>query len=70
MSELAVIDPPAEAFYTDKSLARRLSVSERTVRDWRLSKKLAYYELGGSVRIDPADVDSFLADRRIERRAA
>ena len=51
-------------FFTIRSLATRLSISERTVRNYIARGELASYQLGRSRRIDPADVDSFLADRR------
>jgi DNA-binding transcriptional regulator YiaG len=44
-------------FFTERSLAAYLAVSDRTIRNWirRASR-----------RIDPADVDDFLARRRDE----
>lgn len=58
------------AFFTPEDLADYLSVSERTIYDWLRRGDLPSYKLGGARRIDPADVDSFLAARRDERRAA
>lgn len=58
------------AFFTQKTLGEFLSVSPRTVRDWLQRGLLSHYRIEGSVRIDPADVDSFLAQRREERSAA
>ncbi len=51
-------------FFTERTLAEYLAVSDRTVRDWIRRGELASYKLGGSRRIDPTDVDSFLAERR------
>lgn len=52
------------AFFTERSLAEYLAVSDRTVRTWIRRGELASYKLGGSRRIDPRDVDTFLAARR------
>jgi excisionase family DNA binding protein len=52
------------AFFTERSLAEYLAVSDRTIRTWIRRGELASYKLGGSRRIDPRDVDSFLAARR------
>jgi excisionase family DNA binding protein len=58
------------AFFTERTLAEYLSVSDRTVRDWIRHGKLPSYKLGGSRRIDPTDVDAFLAARRQNGRTA
>jgi excisionase family DNA binding protein len=53
-------------FFTERSLAAYLAVSDRTIRNWIRRGELASYKLGASRRIDPADVDAFLAERRDE----
>lgn len=69
MSEIAVLEE-RRAFFTQKTLAEYLAVSDRTIRDWLRPgdngepPKIASYKLEGCRRIDPADVDSFLASRR------
>lgn len=55
-------DPPA--FFTERTLAAYLSVSDRTVRNWIRRGDLPSYKLGAARRIDPADVESFLARHR------
>lgn len=57
--------PPA-AFFTERTLATYLAVSDRTIRNWIRRGELPSYKLGASRRIDPADVDAFLAQRRGE----
>jgi excisionase family DNA binding protein len=57
------------AFFTPKTLALYLSVSERTVRSMLASGRIPSYRVEGARRIDPVDVDSYLACRR-ERGAA
>jgi excisionase family DNA binding protein len=69
VTELAITDE-RRAFFTEASLAEYLAVSDRTVRDWIRSGKLASYKLGKSRRIDPADVDAFLAAHRQNGQAA
>ena len=54
------------AFYTERSLADYLAVSDRTIRNWIRRGELASYKLGASRRIDPADVEDFLARHRDE----
>jgi excisionase family DNA binding protein len=53
-------------FFTERSLAAYLAVSDRTIRNWIRRGELPSYKLGASRRIDPADVDAFLAQRRDE----
>lgn len=54
------------AFFTERSLATYLAVSDRTIRNWIRRGELPSYKLGAARRIDPADVDAFLAQRREE----
>jgi excisionase family DNA binding protein len=54
------------AFFTDRSLADYLAVSDRTIRNWIRRGDLPSYKLGASRRIDPADVEDFLARHRDE----
>jgi excisionase family DNA binding protein len=53
-------------FFTERTLADFLAVSDRTVRNWIRSGKLPSYKLGAARRIDPADVEDFLARHRDE----
>lgn len=53
-------------FFTERSLAAYLAVSDRTIRNWIRRGDLPSYKLGASRRIDPADVESFLESRREE----
>ena len=54
----------APTFFTERSLATYLAVSDRTIRNWIRRGELPSYKLGASRRIDPADVDAFLSQRR------
>ena len=54
------------AFFTERSLAAYLTVSDRTIRNWIRRGELPSYKLGAARRIDPADVEDFLAQRREE----
>jgi excisionase family DNA binding protein len=56
----------APAFFTERTLAAYLAVSDRTIRNWIRRGDLPSYKLGASRRIDPADVDAFLTERRDE----
>jgi excisionase family DNA binding protein len=57
---------PPVTFFTERSLAAYLAVSDRTIRNWIRRGELPSYKLGAARRIDPADVDIFLAQRRDE----
>ena len=54
------------SFFTERTLANFLAVSDRTVRNWIRRGELPSYKLGAARRIDPADVDDFLARHRDE----
>lgn len=53
-------------FFTERTLADHLAVSDRTIRNWIRGGELPSYKLGAARRIDPADVESFLARNRDE----
>jgi excisionase family DNA binding protein len=53
-----------QAFFTPRTLAAYLAVSERTVRSWIADGTIPSYLIGGSRRIDPADVDAYVANCR------
>lgn len=54
------------AFFTERTLAAYLAVCDRTVRNWIRRGELPSYKLGAARRIDPADVEDFLARHRDE----
>jgi excisionase family DNA binding protein len=54
------------AFFTERTLAAYLAVSDRTIRNWIRRGELPSYKLGAARRIDPADVEDFLARHRDE----
>jgi excisionase family DNA binding protein len=58
------------ALLTPRGLAAYLSISERTVRELLRTGELPSYKVAGARRIDPDDVDAWLAKRRRERRVA
>jgi excisionase family DNA binding protein len=55
---------PGPDWDTPATLAKRLKVSERTIRKWVSEGRLASYKIGASRRFDPADVDAFLEQFR------
>ncbi len=57
---------PGLAFFTERTLADYLAVSDRTIRNWIRRGQLPSYKLGAARRIDPADVEDFLARHRDE----
>lgn len=58
--------PVPVAFFTERTLASFLSVSDRTIRNWIRRGELSSYKLGAARRIDPTDVEDFLARHRDE----
>jgi excisionase family DNA binding protein len=54
------------SFFTERTLADFLAVSDRTIRNWIRCGDLPSYKLGAARRIDPADVEDFLARHRDE----
>ncbi len=65
-------EPPGgrQAFFTSRSLAAYLALSERTVRELLRIGAIPSYKVAGSRRIDPVDVDAWLAACRDENEAA
>jgi excisionase family DNA binding protein len=63
---LRVTETERRAFFTPATLAQYLAVSERTVRSMLAAGKIASYKVEGARRIDPTDVDTYLANRREE----
>lgn len=68
MDREGVKDNPAQSdtFFTERTLAAYLAVSDRTIRNWIRRGELPSYKLGAVRRIAPADVDDFLARHRDE----
>jgi excisionase family DNA binding protein len=59
-------NPSSEPFFTERTLADYLAVSDRTIRNWIRRGDLPSYKLGAARRIDPGDVEDFLARHRDE----
>jgi excisionase family DNA binding protein len=66
MSAVTVVTE-RRAFFTPKTLAQFLAVSERTVRSMLAKGTIPSYLIEGSRRIDPADVDAYLSGCRDRR---
>jgi excisionase family DNA binding protein len=54
----------APAVLSPSALAEYLSISERTVRDMLSKQRIPSYKVEGQRRIDPADVEKYLARNR------
>lgn len=57
---------PTPSFFTERTLADYLAVSDRTIRNWIRRGELPSYKLGAARRIDPEDVEDFLTRHRDE----
>jgi excisionase family DNA binding protein len=53
-----------QPFYTPKTLARRLAVSDRSMRRMLSEGTIPSYRVAGSRRVDPADVEEYLRQHR------
>ena len=67
VTAIRVSDPVEEPFYSVASLAKKLALSERTIRDVLKRGELPCYRIGAQLRVDPADLKRWLEARR-ERR--
>jgi excisionase family DNA binding protein len=56
--------PDLRPFYTPRTLAQRLSLSERQARRLIADGDIPSYRVRGSRRVDPDDVDKYLARNR------
>lgn len=52
------------AFFSPRTLAAYLALSERTVRQMIADGTIPSYKFEGSRRVDPEDVDAYVARRR------
>jgi excisionase family DNA binding protein len=68
MNLVKVKDIERTTFFTPKSLAAYLQLSERTVRQLLADRRIASYRLEGVRRIDVRDVDAYLRSKRQEAR--
>ena len=59
-----------QGFFTPKTLAAYLALSERTVRQLLADSAIPSYRIAGSRRIDPRDVDNYLRRCRDGRTLA
>lgn len=64
MTTLRVLDEPRRPFFTPKSLAAYLNVSERTARQLAADGRIPSYRIEGSRRFAAEDVDRYLAQVR------
>lgn len=64
MTAVRVAKEERRPFFTPKALAEYLAISERTVRDMLSRQRIPSYKIEGQRRIDPADVERYLARNR------
>ena len=64
MRRLEVELPERRSFFTPKTLAQYLSLSERSVRRMIAERAIASYRVGGSRRVRPEDVEIYLEQRK------
>jgi excisionase family DNA binding protein len=65
-----VADDNRRPFFTPKTLAAYLAVGERTVYALLADGSMPSYKIAGTRRIDPDDVDAYLAARRVQAPAS
>ena len=59
-------DPELDTLLSIEQAADRLGTSRRFVRRLIAERRIAYTKLGRHVRIDPDDLDAFIAAGRVE----
>ena len=64
MTTVRIAKEERRPFFTPKALADYLSISERTVREMLSKARIPSYKVEGQRRIDPVDVDEYLARNR------
>ena len=64
MTAVQVAKRELRPFFSPKALAEYLSISERTVRDMLSKERIPSYKVEGQRRIDPTDVEKYLARNR------
>jgi excisionase family DNA binding protein len=68
VSAVKVARPDLRPFFTPRTLAEYLSVSERTIRDMLAKQRIPSYKIEGQRRIALEDVEKYLARNRTDRR--
>lgn len=58
--------PPIAELLTIEQAAERISMSARYVRRLIAERRIGFYRIGRSVRIDPIDLTAFIVAGRIE----
>ena len=51
-----------ERFLTDKEVAARLKISQRTLHDYRSEGRISYFQLGGKILYAESQVEKMLKD--------
>lgn len=64
VSAVSILSTDRRPFFTVKTLAEYLSLSEKTVRDMLARGAIASYKIQGSRRVKAEDVDTYLEERR------
>ena len=64
MTALRVVEEQVRPFFTPKTLAAYLAISERTVRDMLAKGRIPSYKIEGQRRVSAEDVDHYLARHR------
>lgn len=68
MSAVRISEAVQQPFYTPKTLAQLLQVSERTVRTMLAEHRIASYRVMGQRRVSAEDLRVFLDRNRDEQR--
>ena len=55
-----------ERYMTDSELAQYLKLTKRTLQEYRNSRKIPFYQLGGKILYRESDIEKLLFDNRIE----
>ena len=68
MTALRIVQEDRRPFFTPKTLAAYLAISERSSRQMIADGRIASYRIAGCRRVDVADLDAYLARCRQDAR--
>lgn len=59
---------PQKQFYTNEELCRLLSISKRTLQNWRDKSLISYHKVNGIIFYSLEDINAFLKSNQIEAK--
>jgi excisionase family DNA binding protein len=54
-----------QCLISSQEAGRRLSIHASTLREWAIAGRLPFHKVGRIYKFDPADIDTFIANTRV-----